>query len=66
MPDDRLSTVGQADNYNNSPIAWFAELLIAKDRGDFRQAATAQSELQRLGWTVRHHRPRPDRKGVAR
>jgi hypothetical protein len=35
-----------------SPIAWFAELLLAIDRGNFEQAAESQRQLRRLGWRV--------------
>jgi hypothetical protein len=35
-----------------SPIAWFGELLIAIDRGDFQRAAESQQQLDRLGWCV--------------
>ena len=37
----------------DSPIAWFGELLLAKDRSDFDRAVAAQRELARLGWYVR-------------
>ena len=35
-----------------SPIAWFGEMLIAIDRGDFERAAESQRQLNRLGWRV--------------
>ena len=35
-----------------SPIAWFGEMLLAVDRGDWSRAAEAQRELNRLGWNV--------------
>jgi hypothetical protein len=35
-----------------SPIAWFGELLIAIDRADFERAAESQRQLDRLGWRV--------------
>ena len=50
----------------NSPIAWFSELLIAQDRGDFRHAIKAQRELARLGWSVLYRKPRVGREGVTR
>ncbi len=65
MPDDRLSTVGQADRFENSPIAWFAELLIAREEGNFRHATESQDKLESLGWSVRYRRPRTNRKAVA-
>jgi hypothetical protein len=40
----------------DSPIAWFGELLVAVDRGDFARAAKSQRELSRLGWRVRRQR----------
>lgn len=36
----------------DSPIAWFGEMLLSIDRGDFRRASEAQAELTRLGWSV--------------
>lgn len=36
-----------------SPVAWFFELQLAVERGNFRRAALAQEELFRLGWTVK-------------
>ena len=35
-----------------SPIAWFMEMLLAADRGDFERAAESQRQLDRLGWRV--------------
>jgi hypothetical protein len=35
-----------------SPIAWFGELLIAIDGGDFDRASESQRQLDRLGWRV--------------
>ncbi len=46
------------DRYEDSPIAWFGELILAKDRSDFRRAAEAQQELARLGWSVRYRKAR--------
>jgi hypothetical protein len=39
-----------------SPIAWFGEMLLAIDRGDYSRAAEAQHELNRLGWNVDRRR----------
>lgn len=50
----------------DSPVVWFSELLIAKDRHDFRRAAEAQSELRRLGWSVVYRKPRTGREGGGR
>jgi hypothetical protein len=36
----------------DSPIAWFAEMILAVDRGNFEQAAESQRQLSRLGWRV--------------
>jgi hypothetical protein len=41
-----------------SPIAWFGEMLIAIDRGDFDRAAQSQRQLERLGWRVTRKRTR--------
>jgi hypothetical protein len=41
-----------------SPIAWFGELLLAIDRGDFDRAAESQRQLARLGWRVDRRKPR--------
>jgi hypothetical protein len=43
-----------------SPIAWFGEMLIAIDRGDFDRAAESQRQLDRLGWRVNRKRTRQD------
>jgi hypothetical protein len=51
----------QPDNFRpeNSPIAWFGEMLIAIERGDFDRAAAPQRQLDRLGWRVARTRHRP-------
>ena len=36
----------------DSPIAWFGEMLIAIERGEFDRAAESQRQLDRLGWRV--------------
>jgi hypothetical protein len=36
------------------PLWWFARLEAAIERGDYRAAADAQRELQRLGVSVRY------------
>ena len=36
----------------DSPIAWFGEMLVAIDLGDFDRAAESQRQLHRLGWRV--------------
>jgi hypothetical protein len=42
----------------DSPIAWFGEMLMAIDRGDFNRAAESQRQLDRLGWRVDRCKPR--------
>jgi hypothetical protein len=42
----------------NSPIAWFGEMLLAAERGDFDRAAESQRQLFRLGWRVDRRNPR--------
>jgi len=39
-----------------SPIAWFGEILLAIYRGDWSRAGEAQRELNRLGWNVGRRR----------
>jgi hypothetical protein len=51
---------------NESPIAWFGQLVVSLDLGEFQRADVAQRELARLGWTVRPRMPSgpdPDRPG---
>jgi hypothetical protein len=36
----------------DSPIAWFGELVLSIERGDFGRAAESQRQLERLGWRV--------------
>jgi hypothetical protein len=46
----------------DSPFAWFGELLIAHDRNDASRASNAQKQLDRLGWWVTpfvQHRRKP-------
>ncbi len=44
-----------------SPIAWFGEMLLTIDRGDFRRASESQAVLARLGWNVTRRKARPPR-----
>ena len=39
-----------------SPIAWFAEMVNALDRGDLGRAIEAQQELDREGFRVTYRR----------
>ena len=41
-----------------SPIAWFGEMILAIDRGDFDRAAESKRQLSRLGWRVDRRKPR--------
>jgi hypothetical protein len=41
------------------PTAWFAEMQLAAERGNYSRAALAQQQLARLGWIV-NHLPRAD------
>lgn len=56
------------DRYEDSPIAWFGEMLMAWERGDIDRAAEAKRQLARLGWSVQYRKPRPkaDGRGVDR
>jgi hypothetical protein len=54
----------------NSPVAWFSELIIAIDRGEYIRASEAQGHLARLGWSVapeksgqKPHEPRHEAAG---
>ena len=49
--------VGTADRHDVSPIPLFAEMVYARDRGDFDRAAEAKDYLARLGWTFRYRKP---------
>jgi hypothetical protein len=59
-PDDT------SDRCEDSPIAWFGEMLFALDRRDIDRAAEAKRQLTRLGWSVKYRKPRPDREGGTR
>lgn len=52
-------------DYRDEPMYWFATLEIARERGDFEQAAEAKRELKRLGVIVAFERPQAQA-GVAR
>jgi hypothetical protein len=64
MPEERNANVREAERFEDSPIAWFGELILAKDRGDFRRATEAQNELSRLGWSVKFRKARPSKGGA--
>jgi hypothetical protein len=51
-PDDK------AARFEDSPIAWFGEMLIAWDEGDIDRAAEAKRRLAALGWHVQYRKPR--------
>jgi hypothetical protein len=53
----------------DSPFAWFSELLLAHDRNDATRASNAQKQLDRLGWWVTPfgpHRRKARREALAR
>jgi hypothetical protein len=41
-----------------SPIAWFGEMLLSIKQGAFHRVSQAQAELARLGWNVTRRTPR--------
>ena len=45
-------------DHREQPTYWFAILEIAREKGDFEQAAEAQRQLKRLGVHVRYKPPR--------
>lgn len=49
----------ERDRPEDSPIAWFGEMLLAIERRDFRRATEAQHQLRRLGWSVLQSKSRP-------
>lgn len=56
----------QSDRPEDSPLAWFAPMAVAIERGDFRRATESRAELRRLGWSVMQTRLSGCRgKGVA-
>ena len=65
MSEDR-QPARESDRFEESPIAWFGEMLLARDRNDFRRAAEAERQLSRLGWSVRYRKPRPGQEGGSR
>jgi len=53
---DKRSKKPETDRPEDSPIAWFAVLQRARTIDNYKQAAHAMSELERLGVTVRFKR----------
>ena len=52
------STLTENDpEIRDSPTYWFFALEAAMNHGDLRRAAEAQTELERLGITVRYRKP---------
>ena len=51
-PDDT------SDRFEDSPIAWFGEMILAWERRDIDRAAEAKRQLARLGWSVLYRKPR--------
>ena len=46
-----------ARDHRQEPTYWFAILEIAREQGDFEQAAEAQRQLLRLGVRITYDRP---------
>jgi hypothetical protein len=44
-------------DHRNQPTYWFAVLEIAREQGDFDQAAEAKRELKLLGVCVSYEKP---------
>jgi hypothetical protein len=44
-------------DHHQEPTYWFALLEIARESGDFENAAEAKRQLQRLGIRVSYKRP---------
>ena len=55
----------ECDSHLDQPTYWFAVLEIARERGDFEQAAEAKRQLERLGVRISYGRPQT-RKGAVR
>jgi hypothetical protein len=51
------------DRFEDCPIAWFGEMVLALERRDIDRAAEAKRQLARLGWSILNHKPRPRSKG---
>jgi hypothetical protein len=49
-----MATVTVPEPVRNWPLWWFARLEAAVQRGDYRTAARAQRQLERLGVTVQY------------
>jgi hypothetical protein len=60
-----LSNIDRKLQPEESPIAWFAELLLAVDRGAYRRATECERELSRLGWSVVPRKLRKSKGGDA-
>ena len=52
-----------SDRYEDSPIAWFGEMLLAWERRDIDRAADAKRQLTRLGWSVQYRKPPHETQG---
>lgn len=48
---------------DSAAVGWFAEMLLAIDRRDFRRATESQRELAKIGWDVTPRTPRRPRHG---
>ena len=51
------------EGHEDSPVVWFAEMVMAMDRRDIDTAAEAKRRLTGLGWHVQFRKPRADRQG---
>jgi hypothetical protein len=49
-------------DFRDSPIVWFAEMLIALERHDIDRASEAKRELARLGWRISGCKPRTEKR----
>lgn len=58
----------QSDKWNpqDEPIYWFAILEKALDAGNLQEAALAQRELARLGYTLRYRHTKESAKPSTR
>lgn len=52
--DQNAATKDSRQQVADSPLAWFVVLDNARETNDFRRAAAAQRELERLGVVVRY------------
>lgn len=58
-----MPTNATNSTYRDEPTYWFAVLEIAREKGDYEQAAEAKANLERLGVRVQYKRPKPTAEG---